>query len=192
VEVRGDEHPHRLHYRATVELTPRLPDAPSLELTPLADGRVFSMEMAEIYRQWLVSRSIVSRNQPGRSDWGQRNHGITGNVFAQRWIAGGSQRQWLIDPLMFDSALQLLVVWAREHWDMTALPSGFLSFRRFAAPAASRIRCELRLRPETGAQTIHADIFFMDAATGGVVGALEDMQGACSKALNGCLAGSWR
>jgi hypothetical protein len=100
------------------------------------------------------------------------------------WIAGGSQGQWLIDPLMFDSALQLLVVWAREHWDMTALPSGFRSFRRFASPAASRILCELRLRPETGAQTIHADIFFIDEATGGVVGVLEDMQGACSKALN--------
>jgi len=78
----------------------------------------------------------------------------------------------------------LLVVWAREHWDMTALPSGFQRFRRFAAPTAQRILCELRLRPETGAQTIHADVFFINAATGAVVGILEDMQGACSKELN--------
>jgi hypothetical protein len=85
---------------------------------------------------------------------------------------------------MFDSALQLVLVWAREHWDMTALPSGFRSFHRFAAPAASRILCEVRIRPETGAQTIHADMFFIDAATGAVVGILEDMHGACSKALN--------
>jgi hypothetical protein len=42
----------------------------------------------------------------------------------------------------------------------------------------------MRIRPETGGQTIHADIFFLDAATGYVVSILEDMQGACSKALN--------
>jgi Polyketide synthase dehydratase len=85
---------------------------------------------------------------------------------------------------MFDSALQLLVVWGREHWDMTALPSGFWNFRRFASPTPSGVLCELRIRPETGAQTIHADIFFLDAATGSVVGILENMQGACSKPLN--------
>ena len=40
------------------------------------------------------------------------------------------------------------------------------------------------MRPETGAQTVHADIFLIDAATSGVVGILEDIQGVCSKALN--------
>ena len=100
------------------------------------------------------------------------------------WFEGGSAGQWLIDPLMFDSSLQLLVLWARENWDMTALPSGFQNYRRFAAPSVSRIVCEMRIKPNTGGQTIHADIFFLDAATGRVVSILEDMQGACSKALN--------
>jgi len=184
VEVSGAGHPRRVHYRATIELARRLPEAPSLELVPLADGRPFSMEIAELYRQWLfhgpLFQGISRADVIGVS-------GITASLATSTpngWIAGGSQRQWLIDPLMFDSALQLLVVWAREHWDMTALPSGFQRFRRFAAPTAQRILCELRLRPETGAQTIHADVFFINAATGAVVGILEDMQGACSKELN--------
>jgi NAD(P)-dependent dehydrogenase (short-subunit alcohol dehydrogenase family)/acyl carrier protein len=184
VEVRGDEHPHRMHYRATVELTQRLPQAPPLELKPLNDGRVFSMEIAEIYRQWLFHGPLFQGISRADLIGVGGIRALLATSSPDSWIAGGSQGQWLIDPLMFDSALQLLVVWAREHWDMTALPSGFRRFRRFAAPAASHILCELRLRPETGAQTIHADIFFIDEATGGVVGVLEDMQGACSKALN--------
>jgi hypothetical protein len=80
--------------------------------------------------------------------------------------------------------LQLVVLWAREHWDMTALPNGFESYRRFATASPGRIRCEVRFRPNTGRQTIHADMFFVDDATGRVVGLLENMEGACSKALN--------
>jgi acyl transferase domain-containing protein/NAD(P)H-dependent flavin oxidoreductase YrpB (nitropropane dioxygenase family)/NAD(P)-dependent dehydrogenase (short-subunit alcohol dehydrogenase family)/acyl carrier protein len=184
VEVAGAGHPSRIHYRATVDLAPRLPDAPRLQFAPLTDARAFSMEIADLYRQWLfhgptfqgihrvdlVSLSGVKASLATSSPDG--------------WIAGPSQGQWIIDPLVFDSALQLVVLWAREHWDMTALPSGFQSYRRFAAPPASRITCEMRMRPNTGAQTIHADIFFLDAASGHMLGTIEDMHGACSKTLN--------
>src|SRR5690606_30156389 len=83
-----------------------------------------------------------------------------------------------------DSALQLLVVWSRKHWDMTALPSGFARLRRFAAPTGTNVTCEIRIRPNTGGQTIHADIFILDAGTGKPLFIVEDMQGTCSKALN--------
>ncbi len=184
IEVAGAGHPSRIHYRATVDLAPRLPNAPTGQLPPLTDARAFSMEIRDLYRQWLfhgptfqgihhvdlVSLSGIKASLTTSSPDG--------------WIAGPSHGQWIIDPLVFDSALQLVVLWAREHWDMTALPSGFQSYRRFAAPPASRITCEMRMRPNTGAPTIHADIFFLDAASGHMLGAIEDMHGACSKTLN--------
>jgi malonyl CoA-acyl carrier protein transacylase/NAD(P)-dependent dehydrogenase (short-subunit alcohol dehydrogenase family)/acyl carrier protein len=184
VEVTATGKVHRVHYRATVELAHHLPDAPPIKLAAIADGRPFSMDIAELYRQWLFHGPTFQGIH--RVDL----VGLTGikaslgTCSPDGWIAGPSSGQWLIDPLMFDSALQLLVLWAREHWDMTALPSGFQSFRRFAVPKASRIVCELRLRPNTGAQTIHSDIFFLDAVSGRVVAIVEDMQGACSKTLN--------
>ena len=184
VEITGTVKPHRIHYRATVELAERLPAHAPLKLAPTADGRPFAMSVAEFYRQWLFHgptfQGILRIDMVGLG-------GIKaslGTSSPQGWIAGSSARPWIIDPLMFDSALQLLLLWSREHWDMTALPSGFQSFRRFAAPAASRVQCEVRLKPNTGAQTIHADIFFLDAANGAVLGIIEDMQGACSKTLN--------
>ena len=184
VEVIGTGKQQRIHYRATVDLAERLPDAPSFNTPPLQDGLPFHMKIGEVYDRWLFHGPLF--------------HGITGldlvgasgikamlaTTSPTGWIEGGSTGQWLIDPLMFDSSLQLLVLWARENWDMTALPSGFQYYRRFAAPSASRIVCEMRIKPNTGGQTIHADIFFLDAATGRVVSILEDMQGACSKALN--------
>jgi acyl transferase domain-containing protein/NAD(P)H-dependent flavin oxidoreductase YrpB (nitropropane dioxygenase family)/NAD(P)-dependent dehydrogenase (short-subunit alcohol dehydrogenase family)/acyl carrier protein len=184
IEVTGARQPHRVHYRATVELSERLPYAPPVNLTHLTDGQPFSMDIADLYRRWLFHGPTfqgidrVDVVAPG---------GIQASLSTstpEGWIAGASSSPWLIDPLMFDSALQLLVLWGREHWDMTALPSGFQSFRRFAGPVPSRILCELRLRPNTCAPAIHSDIFFIDADRGNVIGIVEDMQGTCSKTLN--------
>ena len=184
VEVAGTGQPARVHYRATVELAERLPDASPLELAPITDGQAFPTDIADIYRNWLFHgptfQGIDRVDLVGPS-------GIKASLrtsLPEGWIAGTSSGKWLIDPLMFDSALQLLVVWAREHWDMTALPSGFKKYRRFAAPSASRVLCELRIRPNTRAQMIHADIFFRDGSSGNTLGIVEDMQGACSKRLN--------
>jgi hypothetical protein len=189
VEITGAGKPPRIHYKATVELVQRLPDAPALKLAPLTDARAFSLDVPDLYRRWLFHgptfQGINRVDLVGLS-------GIKASLQTSTphgWIAGTASGgpasgQWLFDPLMFDSALQLLVLWAREHWEMTALPSGFQSFRRFAATAASRVVCELRLRSNTGAQTIHSDIYFLDAAGGNVLGIVEDMQGACSKTLN--------
>jgi hypothetical protein len=184
VEVVGTAQPHRVHYRATVDLAERLPSAPALNLPALAGGRPFHMKVGEFYDRWLfhgpLFHGITSVDQVSAKGV----KAMLATTSPTGWVDETYTGQWLIDPLMFDSALQVLVLWARENWDMTALPSGFQSYRRFAAPAASRIVCEMRIRPNTGGQTIHADIFFLDAATGGVVSILEDMQGACSKALN--------
>jgi len=184
VEITGTGQPHRVHYRAIVELTDRLPDPPPLKLTPLTDSRAFSMDVAELYRRWLFHGPLFQGI--GRVDL----VGLSGvkallaTSSRDRWIAEASLGQWLFDPLMFDCALQLVVLWAREHWDMTALPSGFQSFRRFATPPARNVLCELRFRSNTGQQMLHADIFFFDADTGRVLAIIEDMQGACTKALN--------
>jgi hypothetical protein len=99
------------------------------------------------------------------------------------YFAGTTQGAWLIDPLMLDSGLQLLILWSREHWDMTTLPSRFRAYRRFGSPEGQSVQCEVKIRPETACQTIHTDIIFRNAR-GDVIGILEDMEGSSSKALN--------
>ena len=141
VEIIGTGESNRVHYRAVVELAAEFPDPPVLKPKPLADGHAFSMDVAELYRRWLfhgpMFQGIAQVDAVGMS-------GITAMLTTSSpadWIAGAPHGRWLIDPLMFDSALQLVIVWAREHWDMVALPSGFPGFRRFAARSSPRIPC---------------------------------------------------
>jgi hypothetical protein len=173
-----------MHYRATIDLAGQLPEAPPLPAPPLTDAHAFSMSTAELYRRWLFHGPLFQGIQSVDlvAAGGVQASLVTSSPHG--WIAGTPEGQWQIDPLMFDSALQLLVLWAREHWDMTALPSGFKRYRRFSGLPAARVRCEMRIRPETAGQTLHADIYFSDQDTGRVLCMLDDMQGTCSKALN--------
>jgi hypothetical protein len=184
VEVMGAEEPRRINYRATIDLARDLPAPPAFRVPALPPSREFSMSIAEIYDRWLFHGPLFQGITALDAMSADGARSVLATCSPEHWIAGIPAASWLIDPLMLDSALQLLVVWAREHWDMTALPTGFSCYRRFAGSAGRRVRCEMRIKPNTGAQTIHADLFFIDVQTGLVVSVLEDMEGACSRMLN--------
>ena len=146
VEVTSTGQAPRVHYRATVDLAAQLPETtPPLNLAPMPDGRAcpswrwrsytgngcFTAHCFKACHVHLVGLSGIRASLATSSP--------------EHWIAGASAQHWVIDPLMFDSALQLLALWGRQHWDMTALPSGFQSYRRFAARPGLRILCELEL-----------------------------------------------
>jgi NAD(P)-dependent dehydrogenase (short-subunit alcohol dehydrogenase family)/acyl carrier protein len=183
VQIVSAEPRKRVHYQAAVELDQLLPAAPSIELPSHTGTLSFAKQPDELYRDWLFHGLLF--------------HGIrridklgTESVSASlvpsspdRWFAEPSPGHWLIDPLMIDSGLQLMMVWARQHWGMTPLPSRFHAYRRFRTPSDSQIRCEVGIRPNTRGQIIHADLYFLDAE-GRMLGMLEDMEGTCSKALN--------
>lgn len=184
VEITGTGQMRRAHYRAIVDLAEDLPDAPRIAIPHLTDGSPLSMSVPQIYNQWLfhgpLFQGIRRLDRLGKS-------GISSLLKSSspaEMLSGSLPGKWLIDPLTFDCALQLLLVWARAQWGMTALPAGFRNFRRFAGPVPQDVVCEIRLRPETMKRTIHSDFYFCDAATGRALALVEDMEGACSEALN--------
>ena len=185
VEVFSTTQANRMQYRGTVDLVPRLVTASGLHAVPLAENRGFGMSLAEVYQQWLFHGPLLQGIVRIDSISPDGMQAVLATSKPYMLIEGAPRTSsWLIDPLMFDSALQLLVVWSREHWDMTALQSGFKRIRLFAASEGQEIMCERRIRPETGARNIHADIYFRTAADGKLIAFLEDMQGACSNTIN--------
>ena len=63
-------------------------------------------------------------------------NGIAGDLIPsmpQRCLGSKAQGAWLIDPVVLDSALQMIIVWTRMHWDMTPLPSRMQSYKRFGS-----------------------------------------------------------
>jgi NAD(P)-dependent dehydrogenase (short-subunit alcohol dehydrogenase family) len=188
VEIFGTEHPRRVHYRGVVDLVERLPDPPPFEPLLSATAGTLSIDESEIYRQWLFHGPLfqgIHRIDHVGTD------GIVAVLTSSSplgWISDAIEERWLIDPLMLDGGLQLLILWSRQHLDMTTLPSRFRAYRRFAIEPGKEVHCKVSIRPETGGQTIHADILFLNPG-GGTIGILEDIEGSCTKALNRLVGG---
>jgi acyl transferase domain-containing protein/NAD(P)H-dependent flavin oxidoreductase YrpB (nitropropane dioxygenase family)/NAD(P)-dependent dehydrogenase (short-subunit alcohol dehydrogenase family) len=182
VEIIGMDRPQRIHYRATVELSDRLPQPPQIA-APTLGAKGLAADVAGLYREWLfhgpLFQGIARVDAIGAS-------GVKADLKRsepQHFFVDPVGGDWLIDPLLFDSGLQLFILWSRDQWDMTTLPSRFGSYRRFGLLSGESAYCELTIRPETGRQTIHADIVFR-GRNGEVLGILEDAEGVASKALN--------
>jgi hypothetical protein len=173
----------RPHYRATVELASALPQPPPYD-PPFSDSlRPFSMSVDEAYRQWLFQGPLFQglRRIEGIADQGMT--AILASSSPRHCLAEAPEGRWLIDPVVFDSGLQLVILWTRAHLDMTPLPSRFRSYRRFGSLSGPEVRCHLHVPAIPEDQVFHINIAFV-GPDGRLVGLLEDMETSCSRALN--------
>jgi acyl transferase domain-containing protein len=110
-------------------------------------------------------------------------------------LAVADASDWLLDPVLLDSALQVQVVWARLHWDVTLLPAEIATYRRALSgprpvPSGGLVRHELLVRPDSEPPLCRTDHRFhlsdgrLLATLGGVVGvgtaALNRLAGGCA------------
>ena len=189
VTVATAAEPARVHYHATVELAAAaLPQPPTDPAPSQLDGLpAFPVGVAEAYATMLfhgpLFHAIVEIHGMGRR--GARAE-LRPSVPARCMRAPESAR-WVLDPVLVDAALQLQVLWARTHWDMTLLPTELGQLRRYAdlAPAGdpTPIRHELRIRSESRAPLCHADHYFHDG-DGRLLAVITDMVGVGSRALH--------
>jgi hypothetical protein len=182
--------PSKPHYQSVVVLgqrrdPPREPEVPRLE----GQTGLLPISVEEAYGAWLFHgprfQGILSVEAIGpggaRATLRPSSPGSC--------LAGNPSGEWLIDPIVVDSAFQLELIWARLHWDVTLLPAGFHRYRRFgplsgqATGGQGTIRHELRIRPESQPPLCHADHYFF-GPDGRLLGILEDAEGTGSKALN--------
>ncbi len=168
---------------AEIELHKQLPNPASYIPLQLVHPRPLPLSVGEAYEQWLfhgpIFAGIVEVEAIGEN-------GVIAQLAPstpRRCLAQSPAGDWLIDPVMVDSALQLIILWARAYIDMTPLPARLTCYHRFAGPIKEPVRCEATVRHTKGTPIIHADFRFIDA-TGKLVGWLEGLEGTCSKALN--------
>ena len=176
-----------LHYRATVEMADRLPDAPPFEPAGRSDLGPFPMPLEEAYRDWLFHGPLF---QGIEAVHGFGESGMTSTCVPSspaQCLEGGPAGEWLIDPVVFDSALQMAVLWSRARLDMTPLPTRSRRYRRFG-PLSPAIRCDMRVTSRPHPNSFVIDIAFV-GPDGRLRGLLEAMECACSPTLNR-LAGS--
>ncbi|MEE8170242.1 MAG: SDR family NAD(P)-dependent oxidoreductase, partial [Phycisphaerae bacterium] len=174
----------RVCYTAAAELRrtapPAAANAPRTELT---NARPFQMSVSEAYERWLFHGPLFAGIEQIEAIGDNGINAKLSPSSPRRCLAGAPDGDWLIDPVIIDSGLQMLILWARTHLDMTPLPSRFGRYHRLAAKIESDVWCEVRIRSTDESPAIHADLVFRNA-DGAVVGRLEDMEVTCSKALN--------
>jgi hypothetical protein len=182
VEIFEAESPGRASYRATVELAGRVPASSGEPAPRLAAMPAFPMSVAAAYDRWLFH--------------GPHFQGITAiDGMNEEWISAivrpssperlvqAGRGQWLVDPVLIDSAFQLAILWVRAHHDVTPLPSRLGAYRRLGLPSGAPVRCHLRAHASAQGSVLNTHIVFVEA-DGRMLGVLEDMEFTCSKALN--------
>jgi hypothetical protein len=193
VELRAERFERRQTcFSAIAELRPERSGPPAYAPLVLDNPQPLPLTISEAYEQWLFHGPIFAGIDEVEA---LGDNGIIARLSPsspQRCLADGRGAVWLIDPVIVDSGLQLMILWARTYLDMTPLPSSlgrYHGFERLAACAGQGgdIRCETRIRYD-GGPALFADLRFY-AQGGEFLGWIEGMEGTCSKALNRLAAG---
>jgi NAD(P)-dependent dehydrogenase (short-subunit alcohol dehydrogenase family) len=181
--VIADPESGRPCYQATVLLGDRLASPAPGPFAPLREPRPWPTSVESAYENLLFHGPLF---QGIRTIDGLGDEGISGTVLPStpaRCVRGANGGDWLIDPVVVDSAFQLGILYARSNYDMTPLPARFRSFRRYAPFNGSPIRCEFRSVARAGGHVLDIQIAFLDKE-GRLLGMLEDMELSCSRELN--------
>jgi acyl transferase domain-containing protein/NAD(P)H-dependent flavin oxidoreductase YrpB (nitropropane dioxygenase family)/NAD(P)-dependent dehydrogenase (short-subunit alcohol dehydrogenase family) len=183
VSIVGLESREPPYYKVIACLGVELPTPPAVETLALSEEVPLPLPLEEVYRQWLFHGPLMAGVA---AITGIGANGITGDLIPsmpEKCLVAAPQVPWILDPVVLDSALQLIIVWSRIHWDMTPLPSRLHTYRRFGPLTGGKITCQVRIRPDAAAHIVHCD-FTLSSSDGQLLGLIENAEGVCSKALN--------
>jgi hypothetical protein len=170
------------HYNALAEYDGILPPAPP-RLT-LTNPRPFPLTIPEAYDRWLFHgpkiAGIASIEKMG-------DNGIIGRLKTSTpasLMQPDAPGNWLIDPMVADSCLQLCLVWARAMFDQTPLPS-LIEAYYFVRPfhTAKEVLCEMEILSKPGNPLLRCRPVFYDES-GALLGWAEGVEVNMSKSLN--------
>jgi NAD(P)-dependent dehydrogenase (short-subunit alcohol dehydrogenase family) len=181
VTMTDAENPALAYYQGTVELSDRLPEPPEVDFS-LDEIGAYPKTVEQAYEDWLFHGPLFQHIEVIE---GASNEAIVARLrpSAPGECIQGAEAPWLIDPILVDCGPQLVILWARAFKDMTPLPSRFERYIRYGSAAGGRVRCVVRVLPDSDDSSAHADVYFFDDG-GGLIGQIKGMETVGSKALN--------
>ncbi|MCA1686688.1 MAG: SDR family NAD(P)-dependent oxidoreductase, partial [Planctomycetia bacterium] len=166
VELRGNLHDGRsmIHARAEVVLGDRPPRAgqPEIDAAHLPG---YGRSLRSVYHEVLFHgpdlhglERIAACTPEAVSAWAKTAPAPTD------WVDRPLRQSWLTDPLVLDSAFQLLVLWSAEHAGAPSLPTVIGRYRQFCRAFPSpRVQIVARVHRPSALHAV-ADFEFLDAA----------------------------
>jgi NAD(P)-dependent dehydrogenase (short-subunit alcohol dehydrogenase family)/acyl carrier protein len=136
VEMRGDGPDGRevVHASGNAVVAPTLPVAPAIGYSDALAERPFPRSIDEIYSD-LLFHGEHFRGIQKVDGWCPR--GLVAQLRAAappvRWMCDPIRSDWLVDPLILDSAFQMAILWCSEEMGLVSLPSRIARYRQFRA-----------------------------------------------------------
>jgi len=177
VTIAGD----RDHFCASV----RFARAPAAERPEFVELEPFAMPVDEAYDTYLFHGPVFHGIAAIEGMDASGSRAVLRPSSPAACLRGLGAARWLLDPVLLDCALQMQVLWARLHWEVTLLPTQIEGYRQLAAPPApgTLVRHELRIRPASRAPLCTADHWFLGPGDE-LLATLTGVEGAGSRALN--------
>jgi hypothetical protein len=171
-----------VRYRSVVQMASRRVEAPAFDV-PGGPLLPLSKSLDRAYRDWTFHGPLFQRVTQIA---GIGVDSIVGTVYSSSAIpvlSDVGRPEWIIDPFVFDAALQLLLMWSRAQNDKTALPSRFHSFTRYGPLSDEPLTCYVAVESLASGHALKSNVHFIDAA-GRVLAVLDTMEASCASRLN--------
>jgi hypothetical protein len=148
------------------------------------DLPVYPRTMDEVYNEILFHGSFLHgiERVTGVSD-----HAIECMAKAaplpSKWIVNPIRSNWLSDPLLMDSAFQLMILWSYERYNSGSLPCYIGKYRQFVSSfQKTEIRISASVSSSTRTKAV-AKISFLDGDSN-CLGMIEDYECVIDESLN--------
>jgi NAD(P)-dependent dehydrogenase (short-subunit alcohol dehydrogenase family) len=189
VVVEGTQ--RRTHFRCTADLTRGAPTSPllpggipdSFALPAFLQPPAVLPKVRDIYENWLfhgpLFQGISTVDAMG-------SNGITGTLRvkgAAECLQDAGGHEWVVGPMLLDSAMQLAGVWARHYLDITVLPAGLKSLNRLSPVSGREFRAIVSIPKEIEHGEMRCDLAVYDER-GTMVILVEGLAGIASKSFN--------
>jgi NAD(P)-dependent dehydrogenase (short-subunit alcohol dehydrogenase family) len=169
-------------YRSVVQMASRRAEAPAFDAPAWALAPL-EKSLDRAYEEWTFHGPLFQRITDISGIGIDSMLGTVYSPSVTTALAHVGRPEWIIDPFVFDAALQLLLMWSRAQNDKTALPSRFHSFTRYAPLSDQKLTCYVAVESLAGGHALRSNVHFVNPE-GRVLAVLDTMEANCTSALN--------
>jgi acyl transferase domain-containing protein/NAD(P)H-dependent flavin oxidoreductase YrpB (nitropropane dioxygenase family)/NAD(P)-dependent dehydrogenase (short-subunit alcohol dehydrogenase family)/acyl carrier protein len=150
-------------------------------------SRIFRQSIAKMYANRLFHKGVFRalKSIEGFEIADRKNNGIKGIIEPskpEQVIGEGAGGVWLVDPIVFDCAYQLALLWVQERHSSMGLPSGIKQYRRYRSYNGGPVHCEVAIKKDHFPSLV-MDFIFTDER-GDLYAKATDVDVMLSKGLN--------
>jgi acyl transferase domain-containing protein/NAD(P)H-dependent flavin oxidoreductase YrpB (nitropropane dioxygenase family) len=139
--------------------------------------------VGEAYSNWLfhgpIFQGLTDLNALGKNG----AHGMVKATAPERCVSNSNNQQWILDPTLFDSAMQIAGIWARYYMDITCLPTGLKKLSFFGEVPKDKALVQVFMPANMEKGELQCDLAIYDQ-NGRIAVLAEGLSGVGSKSFN--------